>query len=62
MSKLPKRPIKTLEDRVTHLLSEWLNDNAPIGEERYREPAKAVIKEVEAWKAQHITSEGDKND
>lgn len=54
MSKLPKRPIKTLEDRVTHLLSEWLNNNAPIGEERYREPAKAVIKEVEAWKAQHV--------
>lgn len=60
MSKLPKRPIKTLEDRVTHLLSEWLNDNAPIGEERYREPAKAVIKEVEAWKAQHVVTPEDK--
>ena len=41
------KPIdQKLEDRITHLLSEWLNDNAPIGEERYRSPAKAVIKEV----------------
>jgi hypothetical protein len=37
---------KKLEDRITHVLSEWLNDNAPIGEERYRAPAKAVIDEV----------------
>lgn len=35
-----------LEDRVTHILSEWLNDSAPLGEENYREPAKAVLKEV----------------
>jgi hypothetical protein len=46
MSKLPKRPIETLEDQCTHTLSEWLNNSAPIGEERYREPAKAVIKLV----------------
>lgn len=26
-----------------HILSEWYNDNAPIGEERYREPAKQVF-------------------
>jgi len=38
-----------IEDRVTYLLSEWLNDSAPLGQERYREPAKAVIREVEAW-------------
>jgi hypothetical protein len=37
-----------LEDRITHLLSEWLNDNAPLGEERYRLPAQAAIKEVRA--------------
>jgi hypothetical protein len=26
-----------------HVLSEWYNDNAPIGESRYREPAKQVF-------------------
>jgi hypothetical protein len=26
-----------------HVLSEWYNDNAPLGEERYREPAIAVF-------------------
>ena len=35
-----------LEDRITYILSEWLNDNAPLGQERYRLPAKAVIKEI----------------
>ena len=42
---------KNIEDRITFILSEWLNENAPIGQERYREPAKAVIKEVEKFKA-----------
>lgn len=37
---------KKLEDKITKMLSEWLNDNAPIGEESYRKPAQAVIKEV----------------
>lgn len=35
-----------LEDRITHMLSEWLNDMAPIGESAYRAPAKAVIAEI----------------
>lgn len=35
-----------LEDEVTHLLSEWLNDAAPLGEEAYRLPARAVIDRV----------------
>jgi hypothetical protein len=35
-----------LENKITHLLSEWLNDMAPLGQERYRAPAKAVIAEV----------------
>jgi hypothetical protein len=43
---MPNRPIKTLEDRVTHVLSECLNDNAPLGEEKYRWVAKAVLKEL----------------
>ena len=38
-----------LEDRITYLLSEWLNDNAPLGQERYRAPAKAVIEEFRKW-------------
>ena len=29
---------------ATHILSEWLNDRAPIGEGRYREPARALLK------------------
>lgn len=27
-----------------HVLSEWLDDAAPLNERRYREPAKAVLK------------------
>ena len=37
---------KELENLITHVLSEWLNDNAPIGEEHYRKPAIAVIEKV----------------
>ena len=29
-----------------HVLSEWLNDNAPIGEAMYRVPAKEVFQEM----------------
>ncbi|MDY0984611.1 hypothetical protein SOM10_11965 [Microbacterium sp. CFBP9023] len=29
---------------AAHALSEWLNDNAPIGEARYREPARAALR------------------
>lgn len=29
---------------ATYILSEWLNDSAPIGEGRYREPARALLK------------------
>jgi hypothetical protein len=43
---LPNRPIVTEEDRITHVLSECLNDNAPMGEEKYRWIAKAVLKEL----------------
>lgn len=49
MKRLNKTQIKELEDLVTHLLSEWLNDNAPLGEERYRQPAKAAIAEVQKF-------------
>ena len=40
----------SLEDKATHLLSEHLNDNAPIGEEAYRPAARAVIALVMAAK------------
>lgn len=40
---------KILEDRITHLLSEWLNDKAPLGQEAYRRPAKAVIQEISGF-------------
>lgn len=29
-----------------HILSEWLDDAAPLHEDRYREPARAVLKFV----------------
>lgn len=35
-------------DKGEYVLSEWLNDNAPIGQARYREPAKAAFKEMYA--------------
>lgn len=37
-------PSKEMADKGMHVLSEWLNDNAPIGEGRYRAPAIAVYK------------------
>jgi hypothetical protein len=46
-----KRSKENLEDRITYLLSEWLNDSAPLGQEKYRAPAKAVIEEVKKFKA-----------
>jgi hypothetical protein len=42
---LPKRPMRSLADRITHLLSEILNDDAPLGEERYRPAAERIIKD-----------------
>lgn len=37
-------PSDDILDHATYILSEWLNDSAPIGERRYREPAKALLK------------------
>ena len=39
----PEPPAAVL-DHATYILSEWLNDGAPIGERRYREPARALLK------------------
>jgi len=41
---VPVEPDATMITKGTHVNSEWLNDNAPIGERRYREPAIAVYK------------------
>jgi hypothetical protein len=35
---------KKLEDEVTHVLSEWFNDYAPLGEEDFRKGARKFIK------------------
>jgi hypothetical protein len=43
--KNPSEFAAALENRITYLLSECLNDCAPIGQELYRDPAKKVIKE-----------------
>ena len=37
------RPTASLEDRLAHILSEIMNDNAPIGWERYRGPATCLL-------------------
>jgi hypothetical protein len=38
-----------IEDRVTYLLSELLDDNAPLNQEHYRYPAKKVIEEYQRF-------------
>lgn len=39
-----------LEDRITYILSECLNDNSPIGQEHYRNSAIKVIQEISRWR------------
>ena len=41
-----------------HVLSEWLNDNAPIGENRYREPARAAFEAMAKLAAEKGASNG----
>ena len=38
----PIFPTEKQSTKGAHANSEWLNDNAPIGESRYRKPAEAV--------------------
>lgn len=42
-SAMPE-PHEAVLDHATFILSEWLNDAAPLGERRYREPARALLK------------------
>lgn len=39
---VPREPTAEMAAQGAHCNSEWLNDGAPIGESRYREPAIAV--------------------
>lgn len=39
---VPAEPTDAMANAGAHCNSEWLNDNAPIGERRYRDPAMAV--------------------
>lgn len=39
---VPAEPTEAMLDQGEHVNSEWLNDDAPLGQRRYREPAKAV--------------------
>jgi len=39
---VPMEPTSEMLDKGMHVNSEWLNDNAPIGERRYRDPARGV--------------------
>ena len=43
INQMPE-PTPEVLDYATHVLSEWLNDHAPIGEQRYREPARMVLR------------------
>lgn len=43
MSSMPD-PTEEEIDRAAHILSEWLDDAAPMHERRYRDPAKSVLK------------------
>lgn len=49
----PLEPTPRMLDKAEHVLSEWLNDNAPIGQSRYREPGLA------AYRAMLATLAGD---
>lgn len=37
-------PSEDVLAHATYILSEWLNNSAPLGERRYREPARALLK------------------
>jgi len=41
---VPCEATEEMADKGEHVNSEWLNDMAPIGQARYRDPAKAVYK------------------
>jgi hypothetical protein len=43
-----------------HILSEWLDDRAPLNERRYREPVKAAYEAMLAL-AQPLTDERDRS-
>jgi hypothetical protein len=41
-------PTKAMVDVGAHVLSEWLDDDAPLHERRYRDPAVAAYKQMRA--------------
>lgn len=47
-------PTQDMLDAGQHVLSEWLDDEAPLRERRYRDPARAV------WKAMQAVARGEK--
>jgi hypothetical protein len=47
-------PTNSQEDRIAHALSEILNDNAPIGWEKYKYAARYLL---EHWEIKDIVSE-----
>ena len=46
--RVPLEPTEEMLDVGQHVNSEWLNDNAPIGARRYRDPARAVYQNMVA--------------
>lgn len=42
----PREPTEKMSDKGEFVNSEWLNDNAPLGQASYRSPAKAVYKSM----------------
>lgn len=37
-------PSDLLAEKAAHILSEWLDDAAPLNERRYRQPARALLR------------------
>ena len=43
---VPREPTDKMSDKGEFVNSEWLNDNAPLGQASYRTPAKVVYKSM----------------
>lgn len=56
--KMPEPSPETI-DRAAHILSEWLDDAAPLHERRYRNPARSVLKFAAYLSASSLSEAGD---
>lgn len=54
-----REPDKKTIDEITHVLSEWLNNDAPLGEARYRHPGMAALRAAASALSDIAEKEGD---